>query len=110
MLTETERIVTVAGEIDLLVQSAKAFLFDALHHQRSDALHLMRARLVVGRQLVEAVGLAVKTLGNPGLGAELGLERHFRDIQAVLVHAPQEDTAVGILGRQALARLRKEVA
>jgi alkylation response protein AidB-like acyl-CoA dehydrogenase len=109
-IAETERIVTVAGEIDLLVQSAKAFLFDALHHHRSDALHLMRARLVVGRQLVEAVGLAVKTLGNPGLGAELGLERHFRDIQAVLVHAPQEDTAVGILGRQALARLRKEVA
>lgn len=103
-IAETERIIVAAGEIDLLVQSARAFLFDALAHHAQDALHLMRARLIVGRQLQQAVRLAVQTLGNPGLGAELGLERHFRDIQAVLVHAPQEDTALAILGRTALAR------
>lgn len=103
-IAETDRIISVAGEIDLLVGSARTFLFDALRHHRQDPLHLMRARLIVGRQLQEAVGLAVKTLGNPGLAADLGLERHFRDIQAVLVHAPQEDTALTILGRSAFAR------
>lgn len=105
-IAETERMIAIAGEIDLLVASAKTFLFDALYHHRSDALHLMRARLIVGRQLQAAVGLAVKALGNPGLSAELGLERHFRNIQAVLVHAPQEDTAIAILGRSAFARYR----
>lgn len=109
-IAETERIITAAGEIDLLVSSARTFLFDALHHHRQDALHLMRARLIVGRQLQEAVGLAVRTLGNPGLAADLGLERHFRDIQAVLVHAPQEDTALTLLGRSAFARFRAEQA
>ncbi len=105
-IAETDRIIAAAGEIDLLVGSARAFLFDALHHHRDEGLHLMRARLVVGRQLQAAVGLAVSTLGNPGLSADLGLERHFRDIQAVLVHAPQEDTALSILGRSAFARYK----
>lgn len=109
-IAETDRIIGVAGEIDLLVSSARTFLFDALHHHRQDALHLMRTRLIVGRQLQEAVALAVKTLGNPGLGAELGLERNFRDIQAVLVHAPQEDTALTLLGRSAFTRFRADQA
>lgn len=109
-IAETERIIAAAGEIDLLVTSARDFLFDALHHHATDALHLMRTRLIVGRQLQAGVGLAVKTLGNPGLAAELGLERHFRNIQAVLVHAPQEDTALAILGRQAFARFKAETA
>ena len=84
----------------------RSFLFDALDHHRDDALHLMRARMIVGRQLQAAVALAVKTLGNPGLSADLGQERHFRNIQAVLVHAPQEDTVVSILGRSAFARFK----
>ena len=105
-IADTERIIAVAGEIDLLVSSARTFLFDALSHHRTDALHLLRARLIVGRQLQVAVGLAVRTLGNPGLAAEFGLERHFRDIQAVLVHAPQEDTALTLLGRSAFARFK----
>ncbi|MFT4012745.1 MAG: acyl-CoA dehydrogenase family protein [Paracoccus sp. (in: a-proteobacteria)] len=109
-IAETDRIIAVAGEIDLLVGSARGFLFDALAHHRQDALHLMRTRLIVGRQLQEAVGLAVRTLGNPGLGAELGLERHFRDIQAVLVHAPQEDSVLAILGRSAFAGYRASIA
>ena len=109
-IAETERIIAVAGEIDLLVASARTFLFDALNHHRHDALHLMRARLIVGRQLHQAVGLAVKALGNPGLAADLGLERNFRDIQAVLVHAPQEDTAISLLGRAAFARFTADRA
>ncbi len=31
-------------------------------------------------------------------------ERHFRDVQSVLVHAPQEDTSVAMLGRAAFDR------
>jgi hypothetical protein len=37
------------------------------------------------------------------LSADGSLERHFRDIQSVLVHAPQEDTVISLLGRAAFS-------
>ncbi|KQS88255.1 MULTISPECIES: acyl-CoA dehydrogenase family protein [unclassified Rhizobium] len=109
-IARTERFVTLSGEIDLLVSGARDIIFDALKNGLNDAERLIRARLTAGRQLREAVQVAVRGLGNPGLGADLGLERHFRDIQAVLVHAPQEDTSVSILGRAAFDKWNREQA
>ncbi|SIR35531.1 Acyl-CoA dehydrogenase [Rhizobium sp. RU35A] len=106
-IARTERFVTLSGEIDLLIGGARQLIFDALSTGQADAERLVRARLLAGRQLRDAVQLAVRGLGNPGLGAELGLERHFRDIQAVLVHAPQEDTAISLLGRAAFDRWQR---
>lgn len=107
-IARTERFVTLSGEIDLLIGGARQLIFDALSTGQADAERLIRARLLAGRQLRDAVQLAVRGLGNPGLGAELGLERHFRDIQAVLVHAPQEDTAISLLGRSAFDRWQRD--
>ncbi|KAA1233312.1 alkylation response protein AidB-like acyl-CoA dehydrogenase [Agrobacterium tumefaciens] len=103
-IARTERFVTLSGEIDLLVSGARQIIFGALTGHIGDAEHLIRARLLAGRQIREAVQLAVRGIGNPGLNADLGLERHFRDIQSVLVHAPQEDTSVAILGRATFDR------
>jgi alkylation response protein AidB-like acyl-CoA dehydrogenase len=103
-IARTERFVTLSGEIDLLVSGARQIIFGALTGHIGDAEHLIRARLLAGRQIREAVQLAVRGIGNPGLNADLCLERHFRDIQSVLVHAPQEDTSVAILGRAAFDR------
>lgn len=100
-IARTERFVTLSGEIDLLVSGARQIIFDALGAQQSEPERLIRARILAGRHLREAVQIAVRGIGNPGLGADLGLERHFRDIQSVLVHAPQEDTSIAILGRSA---------
>ncbi len=109
-IARTERFVTLSGEIDLLVSGARDIIFDALKNGLGDAERLIRARLTAGRQLREAVQIAVRGIGNPGLGADLGLERHFRDIQAVLVHAPQEDTSISILGRAAFDKWNREQA
>lgn len=109
-IARTERFVTLSGEIDLLVSGARQLIFDALAHRAEDAQALIRARILAGRQLRDAVQIAVRGIGNPGLGADLGLERHFRDIQSVLVHAPQEDTSLSILGRSAFDRWAKETA
>jgi alkylation response protein AidB-like acyl-CoA dehydrogenase len=103
-IARTERCVTLSGEIDLLVSGARQIIFGTLDNVTSEAENFIRARLLAGRQIREAVEIAVRGLGNPGLNADLGLERHFRDIQSVLVHAPQEDTSVAILGRVAFAR------
>ncbi len=109
-IARTERFVTLSGEIDLLVSGARQIIFDALKAGAGDAERLIRARLIAGRQLREAVQIAVRGIGNPGLNADLGLERHFRDIQSVLVHAPQEDTSISILGRAAFDRWNRDEA
>lgn len=109
-VARTERFVTLSGEIDLLVSGARQIIFDALEVNPGDAERLIRARLIAGRQLREAVQIAVRGIGNPGLNTDLGLERHFRDIQAVLVHAPQEDTSISILGNAAFEGWKKEEA
>jgi alkylation response protein AidB-like acyl-CoA dehydrogenase len=103
-IARTERFVTLSGEIDLLVSGARQLIFGALERHTGDAEPLIRARLLAGRQIREAVEIAVRGIGNPGLNADLGLERHFRDVQSVLVHAPQEDTSISILGRAAFSR------
>ncbi|MGO6969386.1 acyl-CoA dehydrogenase family protein [Rhizobium leguminosarum] len=107
-IARTERFVTLSGEIDLLVSGARQIIFGALEANHGDAERMIRARLIAGRQLREAVQIAVRGIGNPGLSADLGLERHFRDIQSVLVHAPQEDTSISILGRAAFDRWNRE--
>ncbi|MDQ0132115.1 alkylation response protein AidB-like acyl-CoA dehydrogenase [Neorhizobium galegae] len=107
-IARTERFVTLSGEIDLLVSGARQVIFDALKDKQAEAEKHIRARLIAGRQLRDAVQIAVRGIGNPGLGNELGLERHFRDIQSVLVHAPQEDTSISILGRAAFERWKSE--
>jgi alkylation response protein AidB-like acyl-CoA dehydrogenase len=107
-IARTERFITLSGEIELLVGGARQIIFDALQAGQGDAERLIRARLLAGRQLRDAVQIAVRGLGNPGLNADLELERHFRDIQAVLVHAPQEDTSISILGRSAFERWARE--
>jgi len=109
-IARTERIVTLSGEIDLLISGAREIIFDALKAGLDSPERLIRARIIAGRQLRDAVQIAVRGLGNPGLGSDLGLERHFRDIQAVLIHAPQEDTCISILGRAAYDRWKREQA
>ncbi|WP_421407730.1 acyl-CoA dehydrogenase family protein [Agrobacterium tumefaciens] len=107
-IARTERFITLSGEIDLLVSGARQIIFGTLENNNGDAEGFIRARLLAGRQLRDAVEIAVRGIGNPGLGSELGLERHFRDIQMVLVHAPQEDTSIAILGRSAFGRWSRE--
>jgi alkylation response protein AidB-like acyl-CoA dehydrogenase len=100
-VARTERFVALAGEIDLLVGGARQIILGALDHASDAPDTLLRARLLAGRQIRQAVQLAVGALGNPGLSRDTGLERHFRDVQSVLVHAPQEDTVIALLGRGA---------
>lgn len=107
-IANTERFVSLSGEIDLLVSGARQIIFGALDGDLSDAERVIRARLLAGRQIREAVQIAVRGIGNPGLNADLGIERHFRDVQSVLVHAPQEDTSVAILGRAAFDRWNRK--
>ncbi len=102
-LARTERFVGLAGEIDLLVSGAEQLILQTLEHAADRPEALLRARILAGRQILSAARLAVGALGNPGLSAENALERPFRDLQSTLVHAPQEDVVLAMLGRAAFA-------
>jgi alkylation response protein AidB-like acyl-CoA dehydrogenase len=100
----TDRFRAAAGEIEVLLTSAERLLLDA--GERFDAGEpvpdALGARIVANRHAVEAVTLATRLLGNPGLSRDSPLERHFRDVQSALVHAPQEDLALITVGQDAL--------
>ena len=106
-LATTDRFRQAAGEIETLLSTAEQLVFgvaDRLDRgvpvAGSDAL---AAKVMVVRQLNAAVQAGVRLLGNSGLAQANPLERHFRDIQSVGVHAPQEDAAVQVIGAAALA-------
>ncbi|MFD6059814.1 acyl-CoA dehydrogenase family protein [Rhodococcus wratislaviensis] len=105
-LATTDRFRDLAGEIDLLLGGAENLVFGVLRRvdaaEDVPATHLLGTRVLAVRQLTDAVGIAVRALGNPGLSRGNALERHFRNVQSAGVHAPQEDTTLSILGRSAL--------
>ncbi|HEY0275230.1 MAG TPA: acyl-CoA dehydrogenase family protein, partial [Paenirhodobacter sp.] len=63
-IAETDRFITLAGEIDLLIQGARQIIFDTLEHHPAAPEALIRARILAGRQIHQAVGIAVRALGN----------------------------------------------
>lgn len=98
-IAETERIRSVAGEIDAQVAQAEALLAAATTHA-PEQLSLLKIQ--IARSAIAAVQTAVGALGNPGLTRNLPFERHLRDVLCVRVHPPQEDTALLAAGRRLL--------
>ena len=105
-IATTERIQTVAGEIDLLVTQAETLLHGALLRiEAGDASllpQLSNIKVAISRSVIAATQAAVAALGNPGLTRHLPLERHLRDALCVRVHPPQEDTVLLASGRRVL--------
>jgi alkylation response protein AidB-like acyl-CoA dehydrogenase len=107
-IATTERIQTVAGEIEAqLVQAEELLLGLAGRIDAGDQRALDRAavaKLIATRSAVAAVQAAVAALGNPALTRHHPLERHLRDVLCSRVHPPQDDAALLAAGRRALAR------
>ncbi|BEP16213.1 acyl-CoA dehydrogenase family protein [Acidothermaceae bacterium B102] len=106
-IAETERIQTVAGEIDLQIATAETLLHGSLLRlEQGDASILPQLSVIkvaIGRAVVAATQAAVAALGNPGLTRHHSLERRLRDALCVRVHPPQEDAALVAAGRRVLA-------
>jgi alkylation response protein AidB-like acyl-CoA dehydrogenase len=106
-IATTERIQTIAGEIEAQLTGAEQILYSlAAGVDAGDRQALQRtsvAKLLVTRAAVTAVQTAVTALGNPGLTRHHPLERHLRDVQCSRVHPPQDDAALIGAGRRTLA-------
>lgn len=107
-IASTERIQSVAGEIDIQIATAETLLFGALlRAEHGDTEHLRQLPLLkvaIARAAVAAVNTAVSALGNPALTRHRPFERHLRDVLCVRVHPPQEDAALLAAGRRLLGQ------
>jgi alkylation response protein AidB-like acyl-CoA dehydrogenase len=106
-IATTERIQTIAGEIEAQLIQAEEVLYGlAARIDAGDERALPRAavaKLLITRSAVSAVQTALTALGNPALTRSNPLERHFRDIQCCRIHPPQDDAALIAVGRRTLA-------
>ncbi|WP_305785389.1 acyl-CoA dehydrogenase family protein [Symbioplanes lichenis] len=105
-IAETERIQTVAGEIDLQIAQAETLLHGALLRieagDQDVNLQLSVIKVAIARAVIAATQTAVAALGNPALSRHHSLERHLRDALCIRVHPPQEDAALLAAGRRVL--------
>jgi alkylation response protein AidB-like acyl-CoA dehydrogenase len=62
------------------------------------------AKVVVTRNVIASVELALSLVGNPGLSHHHPLQRHFRDALCSRIHTPQDDSVLLAAGRSALAQ------
>jgi len=68
----------------------------------------MDAELATAKHLctnaaIQATDIALRTVGANGLDRRLPLERLFRDARAGLMHPPQDEAALELIGRSAIA-------
>jgi len=108
-IATTERIATIAGEIEAQLVGAEELLYGiAARVDAGDpdaAARAGAAKVLITRSVIAATSAAVAALGNPALTRGNPLERHFRDIQCCRIHPPQEDIALLAAGRRTLGRL-----
>jgi alkylation response protein AidB-like acyl-CoA dehydrogenase len=106
-IATTERIQTVAGEIDLQITQAETLLYGTLLRLEAGETTLLpqlsNVKAAIARSVIAATQTAVAALGNPGLSRHHPLERHLRDALCIRVHPPQEDTVLLASGRRVLA-------
>lgn len=97
-----------AGEVAAHLATIDAVLDTAARAVEEGAEDAVAAlapvKLLVTRSAIAAVERIVAVLGNNALTRSLPFERHLRDVLAARVHPPQEDAALGGLGRALLAR------
>jgi alkylation response protein AidB-like acyl-CoA dehydrogenase len=105
-IATTERIQTIAGEIEAQLVQAETLLYGVTEKAVSgDADAVARvpvAKVLIVRSAIAAVEAAVAALGNPALSRSNPLERHLRDVLSARVHPPQEDSALIATGREVL--------
>jgi len=98
------------GQMSVALRAARSVLEETAHRwsEQPDARPLMEAELAAAKHLctnaaISATDIALRAAGAGGLDADLPLERYFRDARAGLMHPPQDDRALEVVGKSVLA-------
>lgn len=106
-IATTERIRSIAGEIELQILQAELLLTHAAQAMQDGEERafsdVIAVKTAISTRLIEAVQIAVEAIGNPGLSRGNPLERHLRDILCSRIHSPQRDSVLLTLGSARLA-------
>ncbi len=96
------------GLIELTLKAAQTMLLEVCKRwvtseSREELLPAMAgAKYLCTNAAVTATDLALRVAGGNALTRSLTLERHFRDARAGLVHPPNDETALEMIGRASL--------
>jgi alkylation response protein AidB-like acyl-CoA dehydrogenase len=95
--------------MDVTLRAARTVLYAAINQwqtcpqQRAAmAADFASVKYLCTNAAITATELALRSAGASGLDRRLPLERLFRDARAGLMHPPQDDAALEMMGRQAL--------
>lgn len=109
-IAELPAIQRASGQISVALRAARALLREVAQawdcdpeHRQSMGADVAAAKLACINASITATELALRASGANGLDRRLGIERLFRDARAGLIQPPQEDLALEIIGRAALA-------
>jgi len=108
-IAELSNVQRVIGQMDVTLRAARSILFAAADRWQThpDQRYRMASDFAAVKYLctnaaVTVTELAVRAAGASGLERRLPLERYFRDARAGLMHPPQDDLALELMGRQVL--------
>jgi alkylation response protein AidB-like acyl-CoA dehydrogenase len=97
------------GHMQVLLASAQSVLFDVARKwtERPEYRANMEAELAAAKYLctnaaIQATDIALRTAGASGLDRRLPLERLLRDARAGLMHPPQDEAALALIGRRVI--------
>jgi alkylation response protein AidB-like acyl-CoA dehydrogenase len=112
-IAETPQIQERIGAMAVQLEAARAQLYVTarLWREHPELREQSPARIVAAKYLCanaacQASETGLRVAGGFSLTADLSLERHFRDARAGLFQPPQDDLALGFIGRDALAAAR----
>ncbi|GAB4115602.1 MAG: acyl-CoA dehydrogenase family protein [Roseiflexaceae bacterium] len=98
------------GRMAIALGAARSVLHEAARRwdqepaQRADlAAQIAMAKYLCTNAACEASETAMRVAGGFSLTRRLPLERYYRDARAGLFHPPQDDLAIGVIARSALA-------
>ena len=111
-IAELPQIKRACGQMHVSLQAAQAVLYAAAEKWQAQPEQRARmhsdfaaAKYLCTNAAVTVTELAVRSAGANGLDRRLPLERMFRDARAGLMHPPQDDLALELMGKQALEAL-----
>jgi alkylation response protein AidB-like acyl-CoA dehydrogenase len=108
-IAELAHIQRAVGQMDVTLRAAQAVLHNAAERWQAQPSRragmqadFAAAKFLCTNAAVTVTELAVRSAGANGLDRRLSLERLFRDARAGLMHPPQDDLALELMGRRAL--------
>jgi alkylation response protein AidB-like acyl-CoA dehydrogenase len=112
-IAELPQVQRAIGQMDVTLRAARGVLFSAAEQWQTAGSPDPRSRMAADfaavkylctNAAVTVTELAVRSAGASGLDRRLPLERLFRDARAGLMHPPQDDLALQMMGAQFLGK------